>query len=161
MQLLLVGAANRVEVGTLTIEVGGMSETVEVKGESPTIQANSGERSFTIPTESVTNLPIANRSFTALAMLAPGVTTDGNQTPQRIGGGGDPNIMMDGVSTMDTGNNGQMLQLNTDAIAEVKVITQGYSAEYGRARAVWPPKALAPCASGRRPCPRAASRRSH
>ena len=36
-------------------------------------------------------------------------------------------------STMDTGSNGQMLQLNTDAIAEVKVVTQGYSAEYGRA----------------------------
>ena len=34
---------------------------------------------------------------------------------------------------MDTGSNGQMLQLNTDAIAEVKVVTQGYSAEYGRA----------------------------
>ena len=29
--------------------------------------------------------------------------------------------MMDGVSTMDTGNNGQMLQLNIEAIAEVKV----------------------------------------
>ena len=45
-----------------------------VKGESPVIQAASGERSFTIPTESVQNLPLANRSFTALAQLAPGVT---------------------------------------------------------------------------------------
>ena len=41
--------------------------------------------------------------------------------------------MLDGVSTMDTGNNGQMLQINVDAIAEVEVLTQGYQAEYGRA----------------------------
>ena len=40
--------------------------------------------------------------------------------------------MMDGVSTMDTGNNGQLLQMNPEAIAEVKVLTAGYQAEYGR-----------------------------
>src|SRR5262245_39957687 len=51
---IVVNAGTRVLVGTLTIEVGGMAETVEVKGESPIIQAQSGERSFSIPTESVT-----------------------------------------------------------------------------------------------------------
>jgi len=40
--------------------------------------------------------------------------------------------MMDGISAMDTGNNGQMLQMNLDAIQEVKVLTQGYQAEFGR-----------------------------
>ena len=40
--------------------------------------------------------------------------------------------MMNGVSAMDTGNNGQMLSLNIESIGEVKVITQGYQAEYGR-----------------------------
>ena len=40
--------------------------------------------------------------------------------------------MMDGVSAMDTGNNGQMLNMNVESIAEVKVLTQGYQAEYGR-----------------------------
>ena len=119
-----------------TIEVGGTTETIDVKGESPIIQAKSGERSFTISTESVDNLPIANRSFTALALLAPGVTTDGNATPQRIGGGGDTNIMMDGVSTMDTGSNRPLLQMNVESIAEVKVLTSGYQAEYGRASGV-------------------------
>ena len=33
---------------------------------------------------------------------------------------------------MDTGNNGQMLNMNVDAIGEVKILTQGYQAEYGR-----------------------------
>ena len=40
--------------------------------------------------------------------------------------------MMDGVSTMDTGNNGQLLQMKPEAIAEVKVLAAGYQAEYGR-----------------------------
>ena len=33
---------------------------------------------------------------------------------------------------MDTGSNGQMLQLNTESIGEVKILTQGYQAEFGR-----------------------------
>ena len=72
----------------------------------------------------------------ALAVLAPGVTLDGNGTPARIGGGGDPNIMMDGVSAMDTGSNRPLLQMNVESIAEVKVLTSGYQAEYGRASGV-------------------------
>ena len=40
--------------------------------------------------------------------------------------------MMDGISAMDTGNNGQMINMNIESIAEVKVLTQGYQAEYGR-----------------------------
>ena len=40
--------------------------------------------------------------------------------------------MMDGVSTMDTGSNRPLLQMNVESIAEVKVLTSGYQAEYGR-----------------------------
>ena len=50
----------------------------------------------------------------------------------RLGGAGQNNIMMDGISAMDTGNNGQMLNMNVESIGEVKVLTQGYQAEYGR-----------------------------
>src|SRR5260370_14321468 len=40
--------------------------------------------------------------------------------------------MKDGVSTMDTGNNGILLQMNVESIAEVKVLVSTYEAEYGR-----------------------------
>ena len=50
----------------------------------------------------------------------------------RLGGASQNNIMMDGISAMDAGNNGQMLSLNIESIGEVKVLTQGYQAEYGR-----------------------------
>ncbi|HEY7498593.1 MAG TPA: carboxypeptidase-like regulatory domain-containing protein, partial [Vicinamibacterales bacterium] len=125
-----VNPGTRAAVGDLTLELGGASETVSVKAEASAIQATSGERSFTIPTSSVENLPIANRSFTALASLAPGVTTTGD--PTRIGGGGDTNIMMDGVGVIDTGSNRPLLQMNVESIAEVKVLTSVYQAEYGR-----------------------------
>ena len=53
--------------------------------------------------------------------------------PRRLGSPtAENNFMMDGVSAMDTGNNGQMLSLNIESIGEVKVITQGYQAEFGR-----------------------------
>src|SRR5262249_55999698 len=65
--------------------------------------------------------------------LAPGRVAGGNSAGgTRLGGAGQNNIMMDGVSAMDTGNNGQMLNMNVESIAEVKVLTQGYQAEFGR-----------------------------
>ena len=123
-----ISGGDRVTVATLTLDPGGAAETVNVVSEAPLIQASSGERSFTIATSSVENLPISGRNFASLTQLTPGVTG----TTTRLGGGGQNNIMMDGVSTMDTGNNGQMLQMNVEAIAEVKVLTSGYQAEYGR-----------------------------
>ena len=71
-------------------------------------------------------------SFTAFIAFVPGVRGGANQNGARLGGVSQDNIMMDGISAMDTGNNGQMLQMNVESIAEVKVLTQGYQAEYGR-----------------------------
>ena len=126
---IAVSAGARVSTGALTIDVGGTSETVEVKGEAPQVKATSGERSFAASTVQAENLPLSGRSFTALVAFTPGVNATGSA---RLGGGGDNNTMMDGVSTMDTGNNAALLQLNVEAIAEVKVLTSNYQAEYGR-----------------------------
>ena len=42
------------------------------------------------------------------------------------------NIVMDGVSTMDTGSSGSAIfNINTESISEVKVLESGYQAEYG------------------------------
>lgn len=116
----------------VTLEVGGASETLTVTAEAGLIQANSGERSFSVGAAAVANLPIQNRSFTQLAALAPGVTVDANNTPQRVGGGGSTNILLDGVAANDTGSNRPIMQVNVESIAEVKILTSGYQAEYGR-----------------------------
>jgi len=128
-----VSGGDRVVVPALTLEVGGATETVNVTAEAALIQSQSAERSFAISAEQVDNLPINHRDFTSLAQLTPGVQAGGNSAgATRIGGAGQNNIMMDGISAMDTGNNGTMLALNIESIAEVKVLTQGYQAEFGR-----------------------------
>ena len=72
--------------------------------------------------------------WASLVAFVPGVnggdTTSAGGT--RLGGASQNNIMMDGISAMDTGNNGQMINMNIESIGEVKVLTQGYQAEYGR-----------------------------
>ena len=108
------------------------TEVVDVKAEAPMIQASSGERSFTIETDAVTNLPIAGRAFTSLAALAPGVTGTSRIGDRSSTGGGDTNVQMDGVSTMDTGSNRAIIDLNVESIAEVKVLVSSYQAEFGR-----------------------------
>src|SRR4051812_39994042 len=133
-----VSPGDRVGLGTLTIDVGGLTEAVTVQAESPLVQTQSGERSFTVTTQAVENLPIANRSFVSLASLAPGVTGT-NPTPvgdRSSTGGNNSNIMMDGVSTMDTGSNSVLLQMNVESISEVKVLVSNYQAEYGRSSGV-------------------------
>jgi hypothetical protein len=129
-----VSPGSIVALGALTIEVGGTAEVVTVTGEVPLVQAASGERSFAVSTESVANLPLANRTFEALLSLAPGVAvTPGELNPAaRIGGGGGANYMLDGATAMDPGINRPATRVSVEALDEVKVVTSTYQAEYAR-----------------------------
>src|SRR5687768_14652415 len=68
-----VSLGERVAVGSIAIEVGTLAETVLVTGDAPMIQAQTGERSFTVSSESVENLPVSGRNFASFVSLAPGV----------------------------------------------------------------------------------------
>jgi hypothetical protein len=127
-----VSPGTRVTVGTLVLEVGGATETVVVKGETPQIQSTTGERSFSVTTAEVTNLPIATRNFADLINLTPGVVNGNRAGDSPSTGGGSNNFMMDGVSTMEPGSNRLMIAVNVESISEVKVLTSSYQAEYGR-----------------------------
>ncbi|PYQ98854.1 MAG: hypothetical protein DMF96_09315 [Acidobacteria bacterium] len=97
------------------------------------VQTQSGERSYAVTSKQIENLLISRNNFTSLTAFTPGVVgTGASAGGTRLGGLGQNNIMMDGISAMDTGNNGQMLNMNVDSIGEVKILTQGYQAEYGR-----------------------------
>ena len=123
---IAVSAGDQSGLGVLTLEVGTVAESITVTADSAQLQTQSAERSFTITPTSVQNLPIANRSFTALASLAPGVSGTSRIGDRASTGGSNNNIMMDGVSTMDTGNNGILLQMNVESIAEVKMLVSNY-----------------------------------
>ncbi len=128
---------DRVGVPPLALELGGTSETVTVTAEAAMIQTQSGERSFAILNQQISELPVTRGNFTSVVGLTPGVIDGGASAGgTRLGGASQNNIMMDGISAMDTGNNGQMLSMNIESIGEVKVLTQGYQAEYGRSERV-------------------------
>jgi hypothetical protein len=141
-----VSPGSTITVGALTIDVGGASETVNVKGEAQLIQAATGEKSYSIDPEQAAALPLGNRSYIALLLLAPGVNVDPNSLASqlttgssqataptsRIGGGGGDNYMVDGVTTMDPGVNRPATRISSESVSEVKVDTFGYQAEYGR-----------------------------
>src|SRR5437588_3849980 len=130
---VVVSGADRVGVPAITLVVGGTTETVTVAAEATLVQSQSGERSFAVSTSQIESLPIARGNFTNLIAFTPGVKNGGaNQDGARLGGASQDNIMMDGISAMDTGNNGQMLNMNIESIGEIKILTQGYQAEYGR-----------------------------
>jgi len=131
-----VGPGDRVGLGVLTLDVGATSEAVTVTAEATLLQTQSAERSATITTTEVQNVPLLTRTFSNLITVIPGVGGTASQ-PARVGdsssySGGNGNIMMDGVSTMDSGNNALAIAVNTEAIAEIKVMVSNYQAEYGR-----------------------------
>src|SRR6476661_4878797 len=130
---IAVSGGDRVGVPAMTLEPGAIAETITVTANVPLVQTQSGERSYAVKSEQIDNLPFARNNFTTLTAFTPGVVQTGASAgATRLGGAGQNNIMMDGISAMDTGNNGQMLNMNVDSIAEVKILTQGYQAEYGR-----------------------------
>ena len=102
------------------------------------VQSQSTNDRYIVETEQIENLPITRGNFINVVAFTPGVITGdttggfGGAGATRLGGAGQNNIMMDGISSMDTGNNGQMLRLNTESIGEVKILTQGYQAEFGQ-----------------------------
>ena len=135
-----VSPGERVAMGTVTIEVGGLAETVMVSADAPLIQAQTGDRSFVVTAESVESLPVTGRNFASFAGLTPGVITTTNastgaQTVARADGAR-TNYMLDGVTNINTGGNQQGIQLSPDAIAEVRVISSAYQAEYGRSSGI-------------------------
>lgn len=137
---LALVANDKLTLGDLAMEVGATSETVTITAEATQVQAESAERSYAIQGQVVRNIAVNGRNFTALASIAPGlVTTTSNGTAgdiTNISANGlrtsANNIQLDGVATVDTGNNGQMVAVTLDAIAEFKVLTSNYQAEYGR-----------------------------
>src|SRR3984893_10612105 len=147
---LTVGAQ---QVLDITLQVGQISQTVQVTTEAPNVELASSSISATVNSTTVRELPLNGRSWTDLAALQPGVSAITTQTDFAVGGdrgnrgfgnqitvaGDRPeqnNYRLDGVSINDFNNAapGSVLggDLGVDAVQEFSVITSNVSAEYGR-----------------------------
>jgi len=141
--ILTINAVGRADV---MLQIGGQTETVTVTGDASPINFENATIQGGVPPETLNNLPIvvggAPRSSMGLAVLLPGVATgsSGQAFNARINGGlqmGDEAVF-DGVS-MQQGfmNQSGMVslqgdfQMSPDMVAEVKVVTSNYDAQYG------------------------------
>ncbi len=124
------------------LEVGA-AEAVVVTSEPALLQTQEGSLGQVIESKQLEELPISGRSFVPLAALTPGVwlvqgSTNGNAGEEDtvITNGmraSATNFMLDGVDNNNNDSPGHpIVQPNIDAIAEFKVQTSNYSAEFGR-----------------------------
>jgi hypothetical protein len=145
---VVVNANDKFSAGIIQMEIGQISEEVTVTSRVSELQTTSGERSFALESAALTNIASNGRSLFGFTDLVPGVLPQANNGGTGQGGPADQasgftvngqrpnsnNVTIDGVANIDTGDNGgNMATTNIDSVAEFKVLTNAYQAEYGRA----------------------------
>ena len=134
---LLVGQQLNLAV---TITVAGAAQTVEVTSGAPIVETTKTGVSQVVTTQQIDNLPINGRRVDSFVLLTPGVTNDGAfglVSFRGIAGGN--SFLTDGNDTTNTfynenaGRTRISTQISQDAVQEFQVLTNGYSAEFGRA----------------------------
>ncbi len=118
----------------LNLTLGDVNESVDVTASAPMLQTASGALGFAIDGHSTGTLPLDGRNFIPLIALAPGVMLPPGQFLPRINGSRPrtSEYLYDGVSVLQP-EPGQVAYYPVlDSIAEFRVQTNSYSAEYGR-----------------------------
>lgn len=118
----------------LLLELGEVSEAVEVQASAPLLNSGSGATAFTVEQRKVANLPLDGRNFVPLMALLPGVNLPPGSVLPRVNGSR-PRVseyVYDGVSVLQPEPGQVAFYPVIDAIEEFRVETNSYSAEYGR-----------------------------
>jgi len=139
---LSLSASDRLSAGDLQLEVGGVSESVEVRATVSPVQSVSSERSALLDSNQVENLMSRGRDVMALLAILPGVVDEDEgsdalgvfNSPQSVSGtrGIYSGMNIDGVSGNVRSGDHIDNPVNMDAVAEVKVLMNSYQAEYGK-----------------------------
>ena len=144
VQTGIVLQLNQVARVDAVLVVGNASDAVMVNADASVVNTDNASIGRTVENAEIVGLPIVNRNIYTLLQLTPGVESSQNSIvlgypEQRTlihggvdGGAGSVNYYLDGGSNMtglrNTGNGTP----NPDAIAEFRVITNSYSAEFGK-----------------------------
>jgi hypothetical protein len=122
------------------LEIGAVSETVEVRAEAAQLEAQTTALGKVLPTETINTLPLIGRNPLQLVSLLPGVTpvggdTNGDATNAKMSGGmaRDNAVLTDGGESRATVNSKTAFTIPMESVAEYRVDTATYGAEFGRA----------------------------
>jgi len=131
---------------TLTVElqlgVAQIQENLTVTGAAPMVETTQSVLASSIRQTEVAQLPMLNRSLSAMMNLLPGarevpvtVSAHGQSSNYVSFGGGSGehyNMLVDGLDNKEDNDGGTLLTYTLEGIQEFKVLTSGSSAEYGR-----------------------------
>jgi hypothetical protein len=119
----------------IRLEVGVVSETVEVKADAVQVETSSNQQQTLINSQQIVDLPLIGRNFTQLEQLAPGVmassdrfgtfAVNGSQTQQS-------SFLINGTDSNDIALNTPGLLPSPDALQEFNLISSTINPEYGR-----------------------------
>src|SRR5260370_11565149 len=127
-----------------SLDVGDVKETVSVESTPPLVNTDDATLGRLVENSEVTRLPIVGRKVYTLLSLTPGVDSNANSIvlgyPEQCnmtnggvdGGAGSVNYFLDGGNNMTGLRNTGNIAPNPDAVEEFRVITNSYSAEFGR-----------------------------
>jgi len=126
----------------LKLEVGAPNEQVLVESQASGVETINATLGQSVTSRPIVNLPLNGRNVLSLALLQPGVTEDNPDDTSsgqgfNVGGGRTDSItyLLDGGLNNDLVTNGVVYNPNQDAIAEFRILTSNYTAEYGRSGA--------------------------
>jgi hypothetical protein len=134
-QRLFINQALRIDI---KMEVGTTSEKVDVGAEAAPVETVNATLGQSVTGRVLTNMPLNGRDALDLALLQPGVTEsnddNGGAGNYSIAGGRTDSVtfLLDGGLNNDLIDNSNLLDPNPDAIAEFRLLTSNYTAEYGR-----------------------------
>jgi hypothetical protein len=122
----------------LTLEVGTITESVQVESVAPLLETDKSTLSTVVDSRNIGNMPLNGRQALDLALITPGVTPTAAGTQvlsfNNAGARSQSNTYLwDGASNMDTQVNGNLNNFRIgDAVQEFSVQTSVASAEFGR-----------------------------
>jgi hypothetical protein len=127
---------NQIYVQNVTMELGALSETIEVSANPAQVEQTSMQLTATIDAKTITDLPLNGRNWITLQQTLPGVvnsesrfatafSTNGSQGQQN-------SYLINGTDYNDLPLNTALAPPSPDAIEEVKMVTNTINPEYGR-----------------------------
>jgi hypothetical protein len=124
----------------VTLEVAGAAAEVSVTAEAPVIESSKTGVSEVVTQEQIDNLPINGRRVDSFVLLTPAVVPDGTFGLLSFRGIAAGNsFLTDGNDTTNSfynenaGRTRISTQISQDAVQEFQVLSDGFSAEFGRA----------------------------
>lgn len=134
----------------IAMEVGEITSVVQVKSDALQIETESTQMGVVIEGTKISSMPLNGRSYINLLALQPGVspytsdsttsgvgagTLSGDQSngTQSVNGGrvGSNGFMVNGANAEEGVHNGAAMIPNLDSIAQFRIITNNFNAEYG------------------------------